>query len=128
MSKTTLDFETYNKIRELAHKAVDTAIDEIFTYEGKEQEIEHHYVENSNAFEELIYFGKLRGFRYKDWTDRNKTYVPEFICDYNYPITVHTDNKDKTWWVDLHNMSKDHPAYFNTVSRIMEQPTRLIGA
>jgi hypothetical protein len=126
MERIKIDFETYNKLREIAHKAVDKAIREIFTYGSLDEYVDRHLVESSDQFAQLVKYGELKGYRYKDWNG-NSDYIPEFMLDYNYPCTVYSDFNKKTWWVDLHNMTMDHPAFTSLADRIFNH-TRLIGA
>lgn len=126
MEKVKISYETYNRLRELAHNAVDQAIREIFTYGSSTENIVSHIVNTAGEFKYLTQYGDLQGYKYRDYNGIG-TYIPEFDYDYSYPCTVYRNLKEKIWWVDIHNMSKEHPAYLSLANKIFST-TRLIGA
>ena len=124
MSKVLLDFETYNRLRELAHDAVDTAIKTVFsTMDGSSNRI----VESVSTYHEmrfLIEKGKMKGFNYRDWESDTERYNPDFKWEYRFPCTVYGDSNSKKWWVDIHNLSENHPCFNRLLNNLVTCGTK----
>ena len=117
MKKVFIDFDTYNKLRELAHEAVDDAIRTIFyTEKGISNRIAS-VMYNPNDMAHALLEGKMKGFKYRDW-DNEEDYVPNFEWEYRYPLTVYGDTNTKKWWVDVHNLSENHPCFYKLMSNL----------
>lgn len=132
MSKVLIDFETYDKLRELAHEAVDDAIRKVFyTEEGNEERIVAA-ASTPEDMEQLILFGRMKGFKYKDW-NRKEDYTPDFKWEYRYPLAIYGDTKSKTWWVDVHSLSENHPCFYAMMQNLANrmayvQPKQITGS
>lgn len=112
MEKMTIDFETFNKLKEVAHDSVDDALRKIFKVcddKGKElPQIVTKYIESSSQFKNLL-TGELKEYKYKDNTNSN--YQTNLDTDIGYPVTIYLDNKAKLWWLDAHNIAPHHPSH-----------------
>ena len=114
MEKLTIDFETFNKMKEIAHEAVDDSLKKLFTIKNKEGAevpvINSDYVEDKDSLLSL-FNTKLKGYNYKYGNS-----PLNIDTDFNYPFTIYYDTNNKVWWLDLHNLSKTHASYSKIVN------------
>lgn len=124
MEKVTINYDTFLKMKEIAHEAVDESLKKIFDIKddnGQKKSItELEYVENKKSLL-LLFNTKLKGYKYKYGND-----PLNIDTDFNYPFTLYYENKSKTWWVDLHNLSKKH-ASFDKIVKDKYGDTKLLG-
>ena len=124
MEKLTIDFETFNKMKEIAHEAVDDSLRKLFTIKDKEGKevsiINSEYIENKKSLLTL-FKEKLKGYKYKYGND-----PINIDNDLSYPFTLYYDSKSKVWWLDLHNLAKTH-ASFNKIVKDRHYDVKLVG-
>ena len=127
MEKLTIDFETFNKIKEIANESVDNSLRKLFTVcddKGNElPSIITKYVEDSSSFK-LLLTNDLVGYKYRDLT--NSDYKTNINKDFGYPLTLYLDTKNKLWWVDMHNINPNHPSYNKLVQEKLNDNIPLI--
>lgn len=128
MEKLTIDFETFNKMKEIANEAVDNSLRKIFTVcdsNGNElPSIVTKYVENSMSFKNIL-TSDLVGYNYRDHIDKH--YKTNIDKDFGYPLTLYLDTKKKIWWVDMHNINPNHPSYTKLVQDKISDLNPLLG-
>lgn len=126
MNKVSIDYDTFDKLREIARDALDNSLKELFTVNdktGKEVKINTcKYVENSQAFINA-FNTDLKGYRYKYGTG-----TFNIDTDFNYPIIIHYNPEVKTWWVDAHNLSTFHSSFKTMVKDKYGDSTLLLGS
>lgn len=123
MEKVTINYDTFLKMKEIAHDAVDESLKKIFDIKDDNKSItESEYIDSKKTMLS-IFNNKLKGYRYKYGND-----PLNLDTDLSYPFTLHYEAKSKVWWVDLHNISQTHASYTKIIKDICGDNTNnLLG-
>lgn len=114
MERIKIDYETYNKIKEIAQEAIDKALREMFEVneDGYSNDMTTKLVNDAFEFVNLM-DTDLNGYRNANTKKGDEHFFKSInlSTDLAYPLVIYTNDRNKTWWLSPSDISPKTKVY-----------------